>query len=362
MRCIFGRIGDSLELMLLLKLPLYVNVALFILAAVGVWTAGTALAKYANALADRLKLAKALMGLLFLALATELPEVATTLAAAIAGNASLVLNNMFGGITMQTAVLAVTDAFVVRGALTFYPRKPTHALEGTLLILLLVVLLGICIAGEQPLVLNIGMGTITLACAYIVCIRLLRVYDRRGDWMPGELPDRKSHPAAAAQGKNLSDLTLGNLKRRSIVAALVILICGFVLVRTAEEIAIQTGLGTSFVGVTILAAATSLPELSTTISAARLGAYTMAISNIFGSNLIMLVLLLPADLFYRNGPILQEAGKPEALALVFGIIVTAVYVAGLLVRKKPQVLRMGVDSLIVLVLYAVSIWILYQVS
>jgi cation:H+ antiporter len=56
---------------------------------------------------------------------------------------------------------------------------------------------------------------------------------------------------------------------------------GIALVTSAEAIAGQSGLGASFVGVTVLAAATSLPEISTTFAAVRLGAYTMAISNIF---------------------------------------------------------------------------------
>jgi cation:H+ antiporter len=135
-----------------------------------------------------------------------------------------------------------------------------------------------------------------------------------------------------------------------------------ILVHSAEVIAVQSGLQSSFIGVTLLAAATSLPELSTTIAAARLGAFTMAISNIFGSNLIMVVLLLPADMLYRDGPILQATGKPEYLALVSGILVTAIYVVGLLVRRKPQIFGMGVDSAFVLAVYVLSLIAFYSIT
>lgn len=125
------------------------------------------------------------------------------------------------------------------------------------------------------------------------------------------------------------------------------------------DIATQTGLGSSFVGASILAASTSLPELSTSITAVRIGAYTMAISNIFGSNLIMLALLLPADLLYREGPILEQAGQFEMLSLVFGILVTIIYVTGLLVRQKPKVFGVGIDSACVLTVYVGSLFVLY---
>ena len=335
------------------------NIGLFVIAAGGVWIAGSALAGYCDAIADRKKLGKALMGLVFLATATELPEIATTFTAAIAGSASLVLNNMFGGITLQTALLAVTDGLIVRGALTNYPRKPTHALEAALLIILLSVLLGICIAGETSIGFNVGVGTASLAAAYVFAIWLLRYYDEQGDWVPVELPDRIPLPSADANRPLLTSLSTTNLIVRSVLASLVILVCGIALVHAAEGIALQSGLGTSFIGVTLLAAATSMPELSTTVAAARIGAYTMAISNIFGSNLIMLALLLPADVLYRQGPILEAAGRSEKLALISGVLVTAVYVVGLLVRRKPRIFRMGADSACVLAIYIGSLLVLY---
>ncbi|MGI9463821.1 MAG: sodium:calcium antiporter [Aestuariivirgaceae bacterium] len=347
--------------MALQQLPLIANLGLFVGAAAGVWFAGSALAAYADVIADRRKLGRAIMGLVFLAAVTSLPEIATTFTAAIAGSASLVLNNMFGGITLQTALLAVTDALVVRGALTYYPRKPTHALEAALLIVLLGLLLAVCVIGDVALLYGVGLGTVVLATAYVLCVRLLRLYDEQGDWVPVELPDEKPLPEGHLPPDRLANQSTRELIARSALAATVILVCGVVLVQSAEVIALQSGLGTSFIGVTVLAAATSLPELSTTITAARLGAYTMAISNIFGSNLIMLVLLLPADVLYRGGPILQAAGRLEILALACGVLVTAVYIVGLLVRRKPQVFGMGLDSACVLAIYAGSIMLLYLV-
>lgn len=90
-------------------LQLAANRALFAATAACVWFAGFRLTYAADALSGRLKLAKSMVGLLFLALATSLPEVATTLTAAARDNAGLVLNNLFGGIALQTAILASAD-------------------------------------------------------------------------------------------------------------------------------------------------------------------------------------------------------------------------------------------------------------
>ena len=304
---------------LLLKLPVGANFVLFGFAAAMVWIAGFRLAHYADAISDRLRIGKALMGLIFLAAATELPELVTTIGAAIQGNAPLVLNNMFGGIVMQTAVLAVADASVRHATLTFYPRKLTPALEGTLLILLLTLLLCISFLGDINLFSNIGLGAVLLAAAYVWAIALLRTYDSNSGWQPVAIPEEASDLFGAKTGSKLDRISLTNLMWLSAGATFAILVAGVLLVHLADALADQTGLGSSFVGVTLLAAATSLPELSTTISAARLGAYTMAISNIFGSNLIMLALLLPADLFYREGVLLSAVDRSALFALIAGI-------------------------------------------
>ena len=90
-----------------------------------------------------------------------------------------------------------------------------------------------------------------------------------------------------------------------------------------------------------------------------MGAYTMAISNIFGSNLIMIALILPADMAYRNGPILLEVDNSARLSISIGMLVTAIYVAGILIRRTPRLFGAGIDSISVLAIYAISIWLAY---
>jgi len=343
-------------------LPFAVVVVAFVVAAVLIWIAGTRLAVLGDELAERLNLTREFVGLIFLATATELPEIVTLITAAQLGNSALVLGNMFGGITMQTAILAVADIFVVRYALTSWPRKSTHALLAVLLIVLLSVLLSVTFIDDLTVGLNIGLAAILLTAAYPAAIMMLRAFDEKDSWAPVDLPEendleikyRLSH-------SDFDDLTTRQLIGRFSIASLVILAAGVTLALAADTIAEETSIGSSFVGIALLAAATSLPELSTTFAAARIGAYTMAISNIFGSNLIMLALILPADMAYRQGPILAEVSTGAQFSIATGIIVTAIYAAGLIIRRTPKLLGAGLDSWLVLLVYAVMLYAIYQI-
>jgi cation:H+ antiporter len=83
----------------------------------------------------------------------------------------------------------------------------------------------------------------------------------------------------------------------------------------------------------------------------RLGAYTLAVSNIFGTNLLEVALLLPADLAYRSGPILSAADDSVVLLGSLGILTTCIYLWGLLERRGRTFLGMGIDSCLVLLVY-----------
>ena len=336
-----------------LALPFFV----FVVCAFVVWVAGARLAYLADALSDRFKLAKSVVGLVFLSTATSLPEIATTLTAAVQEARELVLNNLFGGIALQTAMLAMSDLWA-RGAITNYPRKANHALEATLLVLMLGLVIVVLMLGEPLVIGGVGMGTVVIAAVYAGALRLLRTYDAANDWVPVDLPDPDPLPFPAPTG--LAQASTTGLVVQSILACAFILVFGVALVINAESIAVNSGLGTSFVGVTLLAAATSLPELTTSITAVRMGAYTLAISNIFGSNLIMLVLVFPADILFRSGPLLRTQTPIVMTSLGFAIIVTAIFLTGLLIRRKPRIGKIGLDSVFVLISFVASLLVYYR--
>ncbi|MBC8338014.1 MAG: sodium:calcium antiporter [Rhodospirillales bacterium] len=336
------------------QLPLAFNIVAFSVFASAIWIAGTRLSYLAVAIGEFTGVGHAIMGLVFLGGITELPELVTTGAAALKGNAALALNNMLGGIPMQTAILAVADMVALRVALTSSTHRLTPILEAVLLALLLMALFALVSVGEVTLFAGLGLGATVLAGLYLLSIYVLNRYDQAHAWQPADSVEA-TEDVPQVRLDSLRALSTRALAMQSCGAAAVILVCGVLLVEVCETIALQSSLGNSFIGVTLLAATTSLPELSTTIAAVRMGAYTMAISNIFGSNLLMVFILLPADLLYREGEILARADDTSRMALLSGIAVTLVYIVGLLIRKRPRVFGMGIDSAVVMAIYLTSL-------
>jgi cation:H+ antiporter len=122
----------------------------------------------------------------------------------------------------------------------------------------------------------------------------------------------------------------------------------------------QTGLGASFVGAVLVAIATSLPEVSSTLAAVRLGHLELAFGDIFGTNLFDVAAVALADAVYAGGPVLREVGPFSVCAALLGMLVTGIYLAGLIERRDRVVLRMGVDSLLGLLVYLGGLALLYR--
>ena len=88
-------------------------------------------------------------------------------------------------------------------------------------------------------------------------------------------------------------------------------------------------------GATILAAATSLPEVSTGIAAVRLGDYQLAVSDIFGGNAFLPVLFLVAGML-SGSAVLPQAQATDIYLTALGIVLTVVYLWGLVTRPNRR--------------------------
>jgi cation:H+ antiporter len=138
------------------------------------------------------------------------------------------------------------------------------------------------------------------------------------------------------------------------VAAAVTLVAGVLAEESGSELADRAGLGGAVFGATILAATTALPEISTGIGAVKLGDHELAISDIFGGNAFLPVLLVLADAV-AGRPSLESADAGALWLGGLGVLLTAVYLAGLILRPQKTFLRMGPDSLVAIALYALGI-------
>jgi len=337
------------------QLPLLANVAAFAVAAALVWLAGTRLARYADAIARVTGIGREFLGLLMLGGVTSLPELAVATTATLQGTPALSINDVLGSAAINVVILALADAVVGRGALTGILASPALLLQGVLGILVMALIVAPSLTGDVA-VLGLGAWSWALLLTYLLGLRLVSKSHAGEAWQPGG----RQQQAPGDDDDAPPQQPLRGLVLRSAAAGAAILVAGFVLARSGDALAHQTGLGTSFFGAVVLGFSTSLPEVSTVLAAVRLRQYSMAVSDVFGTNLFNVTIVALVDALHPGGPVLLETGRFASFAALLALALTAIYLVGMIERRDRAVLRMGIDSIAVLLLYAAGLAVLYR--
>lgn len=119
-----------------------------------------------------------------------------------------------------------------------------------------------------------------------------------------------------------------------VVCATLIGVAGYQLSRHGDAIAQRTGLSGSWIGLTLLASVTSLPELATGITSVTIAqSPNLAVGNALGSCVLNLVFLVVIDLLYRRAPVWSDASQGHVLAAAFGVVLLGFLLLGLLVGQ-----------------------------
>jgi len=339
----------------------------FALAAAAVWVAGIGLSSTTDALASRFNLGEALGGLLLLAITTNLPEIAITVSASLHHDLGIAIGNILGGIAIQTIVLCLLDFRVPgRHPLTYQAASLVLVLEGILVVAVLVV----AVMGTQlprtVTFFHLAPQDLLIFAFWVSGVWLLNKartdlpWQEKGDAPGGEQTAATKRCKEEAQ-KKTQKAGIGKTVALFLTASAVTLIAGFVLEETGNGIAGHIHLTGVLFGATVLAAATSLPEISTGLESIKMGDYQLAVSDIFGGNAFLPVLFLPATLI-SGSSVLPQAKNTDIYLAGLGILLTAVYLYGLIFRPRRLILRMGADSIAVLLLYALGIAGLFTIA
>jgi cation:H+ antiporter len=196
---------------------------------------------------------------------------------------------------------------------------------------------------------GVGVGSFAILGAYLLGLRLV-YYDQRH--AAEKLRDKVALPAPKIK---LRTAIIGFS-----VAAGVILFAAPTVAKTAGRIAELSGLGNTFVGTTLVAFSTSLPELVTTVSAVRMKAFDLALGNIFGSNSFNMILFVPLDIAHR-GPLFAMLSPTHVLTALAVIMATAVAVLGQLYPVEKRVRFIDPDALGVIAIVLGSLALIYFV-
>lgn len=330
----------------------------FAAAAGAVWAAGIRLSDTTDVLLERFGLGQALAGLILLAIVTNLPEIAITASASLSGELGIAVGNILGGIAIQTTVLVLVDAFGVRGdrPLSYRAASLSLVLEGTLVI---TVLAFTVMSSQLPSSLIFGRvtpGGLLIVVCWVVGVLLLYKARTRLPWtQEGELPGGQQVPKGTARARKDRDARnkgIGTPKTLAVfaVASVITLVAGVALEQSGEAIAGRIGMDGILFGSTVLAAATALPEVSTGLASAKLGDYQLAVSDIFGGNAFLPVLFFLAGLLSGQA-VFPQLRDTDMYLIGLGVLLTCVYIYGLIFRPRHKLLGLGLDSLVVLALY-----------
>lgn len=342
----------------------WLHVLVFVVASAAIWWAGTRLELYADEISERTGLGHAFTGVLLLAAATSLPELATTLTAVLwLDNPTMAVHNLLGGVAFQTLLLVVADRAMPRkGALTFFSPHFALLIQGVGLLVLLQLVIAGTTAEGVPVVASVSVWLVAVPATYVGVMYLTYRHRDKARWTPVDHEEPENEPGHGEGSPSSSAGSLRGVVLKFVGASLVVLVAGWFATHSADSLAERSGLGSAFVGATLLAAATSLPELSTTISAVRRGRNTTAISNVFGSNAFDVSLLLVADIGHRKSTVLAHAEPSVVFIAAVGSVMTGIYLWGLMERENRTILGVGWDSFGTLVIYLGAMAVLYSMT
>jgi cation:H+ antiporter len=351
------------------SLSMPVLLTIFCMSAVAIWFAGIKLSKTADILTIHFGLGEALGGMILLAIVTNLPEIAITVSAALQNNLELAIGNILGGIAIQTVVLVVLDVFGLgkKDPLTYRAASLVLVLEG----LMVITVLTLVVMGNllSPSVIVMGISPID---AIIVLVWLAGIYmigKARTDlpWHKiGTLPDSQKEKRGHSIKKNYDSAREKGTSIQIVIliftfCSLITLVAGVGLEVSGDAIAKRIGMTGVLFGATILAAATALPEISTGLASMKLKDYQMAMSDIFGGNAFLPVLFIVATVLSGKS-VLPQAQKTDIYLTGLGILLTIIYICGLIFRPRKQILWMGIDSFLVMIVYLVGLLGLFAIT
>ena len=315
----------------------------FIITALIIIFSGIRLCHYGDQIAQRTGLTRAWIGIILIAAITSLPEVVTSLGAALMVRApDLALGNLMGSNAFNLMALG----FLL---IIYRQRRPTSKIVGgaicSLFGIILVGIVGAGILSRSPFSLGwFGLDSLLILIIYLLGMRIVYKYEHRD-----QISDIRSQ-------KSEKELPI----TRFVIAALFIVGAGICLAKLGEEIAIKTLWDRTFVGSLFLAVSTSLPEVVVAGTALKIGALDMAIGALLGSNMFNLAIIPLTDIFYRPEPILKAVSSTNLLTVGIVIVLTIVTLGGFLYRSKKKVPRFSPDSLLVVTIYLIGMYYLFK--
>lgn len=325
--------------------------AVFAAAGAAVVAASIRATRLADIIADRTRIGEALAGGLILGGATSLAGVVVSVSAALDGDASFAFSNAVGGIAAQTVFLAVADRLHRGANLEHAAAEPANLFQAVMLIVLLSLPIA-AMSGPDVAYVGVHPVSVVLFLAYLSGVALSARVNEHPMWRPVETSETRHDEPEDAEEAHRSAL------RPALAFAALVAVMGaggWVISQIGGTFITRFGLSSSLVGSLITAVVTSLPELVTTLVAVRRGALQLAVGGIIGGNTFDTLFLVASDVAYRDGSLYHAVGQTDLYWLATGLLMTAILLGGLILRQREGPARIGIESLLLLIVYATAV-------
>ena len=232
------------------------------------------LTKGASGIARRFGVSELVIGLTIVALGTSLPELVISVGSALKGSSGISLGNVIGSNIFNG--LFILGVAAVIAPIRFKPRMLTREIPFNLLASVVLILVsGSMLVGGAKGEFITRYGGLLLLCFLAVFVRYTF-----------------SIPNDGEDGEADKPMGIGKVQLFILLGLAGLILGGNIFVNGATELARVVGLSEAIIGITIVSAGSSLPELAVSVNAARKGNVGIALGNVLGSNILNIFLIL----------------------------------------------------------------------
>ena len=324
----------------------------FLLCVIAILFAGSKLARYGDAIAEKTGLGGVWIGMVLIALITSMPELATGIGSvALVKEPDLAVGTLLGSSIFNILILVVLDALYRRTPILSDVSK-THIIAAVMGLILTAVAAGSIFAGEKLSGFALGWLGVPSIIIFILYLAGMR-------WIYNSERNQRSKSVSDSPAQYKEDSVKVIWLKFSLAAAIVVGV-GIWVAFIGEDIAELTGWETSFVGSMFLAISTSMPELVICIAALRLGAIDIAVADVLGANMINMAKIILIDPFWTQGSLLSSVSSNHLITAVTVIAMSFVVIIGLKFRQRRKIFIFSSwYSPVILVLYAFGAYNLF---
>lgn len=286
----------------------------------------------ASSVAANFKVSKLLIGLTIVAFGTGAPELAVSFSSLISGNTDILLGNVIGS-NIINVLLLIGVAAVIH---PIRVKKATVSKELPLLLLISTALIVLFLDAS----LTNAVSNVFSRSDAIICLLLFGIFL----YYLISLARKNKKEAKKA---NKPQYPIGKSLLLTFIGLVCIVIGSELVVNSASDIATTMGISERIISLSIVALGTSLPELVTTITAARKGESDLLVGNIVGSNIFNICIVLTLPILFSGG---ISPANFELLDLI--MLIFSAFLLCILARYNHKITRAeGVLMLIIFAIY-----------